>query len=517
MAGIKLQGPRLHLLVAAVGALAFLLQGYDQAVINGLLSLRTWEKTFPQINTTNNKSIERSLVQGTAVAIYEVGCALGALSCFFIGDILGRRKTIFGASCFVLVGVTIQASSFSLGQLIAARIITGLGVGAFTATVPMWVTECSNAHSRGKMVMLEGMFAIGGVALAVWLDFGFFFLKNNSANWRFPIAFQAVFALGVASLIFMLPESPRWYIKNENYEAALKSLSRLNGLPEDSTLLQQEVEVIRDSITQEHVGASSNPFARTPNRHLNRTLIAICINMLAQMTGVNIITFYSNEIFQQILGYSGTTSRVISGCLQIWQFCMAALAVLLIDRLGRRKLLLIGAAGMAISQAGQAALTKYSHTSKSIAGATLLFDFSALAFFPIGLFLIPFMYSAEIAPLRIRHKITAMSAATNWLFNFLIAEVTPVGFRKIGWKYYLCYMCTSTLCFVFVYFFCPETKNRGLEDIDEFFLRSDNALQVVRIARELPPDAGMSSVIESKVDKAEHVEEARRRSIPSTN
>lgn len=78
-------------------------------------------------------------------------------------------------------------------------------------------------------------------------------------------------------------------------------------------------------------------------------------------------------------------------------------------------------------------------------------------------------------------------------------------------------MCTSTLCFVFVYFFCPETKNRGLEDIDEFFLRSDNALQVVRIARELPPDAGMSSVIESKVDKAEHVEEARRRSIPSTN
>jgi MFS family permease len=135
MGGIKLQGARLHLLVAAVGALAFLLQGYDQAVINGLLSLPTWEKTFPQINTSDNKSHERSLIQGTAVAIYEVGCAIGALSCFSIGDILGRRKTIFGASCFVMVGVTIQASSFSLGQLIAARIITGLGVGAFTGTL----------------------------------------------------------------------------------------------------------------------------------------------------------------------------------------------------------------------------------------------------------------------------------------------------------------------------------------------------------------------------------------------
>ncbi|KAH0286332.1 general substrate transporter [Aureobasidium namibiae CBS 147.97] len=512
MAGIKLQGPRLHLLVAAVGALAFLLQGYDQAVINGLLSLSTWEKTFPQINTSDNKSHERSLIQGTAVAIYEVGCAIGALSCFIIGDILGRRKTIFGASCFVIIGVTIQASSFSLGQLIAARIVTGLGVGAFTATVPMWVTECSNAHNRGKMVMLEGMFAIGGVALAVWLDFGFFFLKNDSANWRFPIAFQAVFALGIASLIFMLPESPRWYIKKENYDAALYSLSRLNGLPQDSSLLRQEVEVIRNSISQEFVGASGNPFARTPNRHLNRTLIALGVNMFAQMTGVNIITFYSNEIFQQILGYNGTTSRVISGCLQIWQFCMATLAVFLVDRLGRRKLLMIGAAGMTIAQAGQAALIKYSHDSKSVAGATLLFDFMALAFFPIGLFLIPFMYSAEIAPLRIRHKITAMSAATNWLFNFLIAEVTPIGFRTIGWKYYLCYMCTSATAFLFVYFFCPETKGRGLEDVDEFFMRSDNALQVVRVARELPWDAGMSSIIEAKVDKAEHVEASRRRS-----
>ncbi|KAH0043233.1 hypothetical protein KCU78_g623, partial [Aureobasidium melanogenum] len=439
MPSINIQGPRLHLLVAAVGALAFLLQGYDQAVINGLLDLSTWEKTFPQIDTSDNKSNERSLVQGTAVAIYEVGCAIGALSCFIIGDILGRRKTIFGASCFVLIGVTIQASSFSLGQLIAARVITGLGVGAFTATVPMWVTECSNAHNRGKMVMLEGMFAIGGVAFAVWLDFGFFFLKNNSANWRFPIAFQAVFAIGVASLIFMLP---------------------------------------------------------------------VGVNMLAQMTGVNIITFYSNEIFTQILGYSGTTSRVVSGCLQIWQFLMATLAVFLIDRLGRRKLLMIGTAGMTIAQAGQAALTKYSHVSKSVAGATLLFDFLALGFFPIGLFLIPFMYAAEIAPLKIRHKITAMSAATNWLFNFLIAEVTPIGFRTIGWKYYLCYMCTSATAFMFVFIFCPETRGRGLEDVDQFFIRSDNALQVVKVARDLPWDAGVSSIIDEKVNKAEHLEES---------
>lgn len=146
------------------------------------------------------------------------------------------------------------------------------------------------------------------------------------------------------------------------------------------------------------------------------------------------VTFYSNTIFQEILGYSGTISRVISGCLQIWQLCFATLAVFLIDRVGRRPLLLTCSAGMVISQAGLAALTKYSHVSQSVAGASLLFYFLPLAFFPVGLckrpwsahrqfqrltclriVLIPFMYAAEIAPLRIRAKVTAMSSATNWL------------------------------------------------------------------------------------------------------
>lgn len=294
-------------------------------MINGLLTLPTWESTFPSINTQKNKNPHVAVIEGTAVAIYEVGCAIGALSCFVIGDILGRRKTIFGATCIVLIGVAIQASSFSLGQLIAARVITGLGVGAFTATgmsdssrvmaliitVPAYVTESAKAHGRGKLVMLEGMFAIGGIVIAVWLDFGFFFLKGNSANWRFPIAFQAVFAIVVLSLVLGLPgmrsqrsccrtnvtESPRWLIRKENYEGATRSLSRLNDLPESSTLLQQEVAAIREAISFEHVGDSSNPFAMTKNRHLQRTMIAICINLLAQMTGVNIGAFSSAELW----------------------------------------------------------------------------------------------------------------------------------------------------------------------------------------------------------------------------
>lgn len=158
--------------------------------------------------------------------------------------------------------------------------------------------------------------------------------------------------------------------------------------------------------------------------------------MLAQMSGVNVITFYSNTILQQDLGYSPILSRVISSCLQTWQFFAATSAIFLIDRIGRRRLLIGGAALMAIANAGLAGLQSHKDNSTA-AGCSLIFYFLALAAFPVGLFLIPFMYSAEIAPLRVRAQTTAMSSGLNWLFNFLVAEVTPVAFDSIGWKYYL--------------------------------------------------------------------------------
>jgi len=158
--------------------------------------------------------------------------------------------------------------------------------------------------------------------------------------------------------------------------------------------------------------------------------------MLAQMSGINVITFYSNTILQQDLGYSPILSRIISSCLQTWQFFAATSAIFLIDRIGRRRLLIGGAALMAIANAGLAGLQSHKDNSTA-AGCSLIFYFLALAAFPIGLFLIPFMYSAEIAPLRVRAQTTAISSGMNWLFNFLVAEVTPVAFDSIGWKYYL--------------------------------------------------------------------------------
>lgn len=154
--------------------------------MNGLLTLPSFISTFKAIDTsTPALDKKNSTLQGTAVALYEVGAAFGALSCFIIGEKFGRKKTTMGAAVVVLIGVILQATAFQLAQLIVARIVTGLGVGTFTATIPSWVGESSNASHRGWLIMLEGSFAIFGVMFVGWLELGFFYVPgNNEVSWR---------------------------------------------------------------------------------------------------------------------------------------------------------------------------------------------------------------------------------------------------------------------------------------------------------------------------------------------
>lgn len=390
--------------------------------------------------------------------------------------------------------------------------LVGLGVGAFTATVPMWVSECSHAAHRGRLVLLEGLFAIIGVALATWIDFGFYYAQSTSVSWRFPIAFQGIFAIIVVSLVNLLPESPRWLVKKDRTEEAGDMMSRLDDMPAESTAVARDIANIQQSLIDDSNGASNNPFALTHNRHLHRTILALGVNLLAQMSGVNIITFYSDTILETQLGYSGTIARIISGCLQIWQVFAAGLGVLLIDRFGRRRLLIFSAAGMMISQVCLAGLQSDS-SNKGASSASILFFFTALFCFPIGFFLLPFMYAAEIAPLRVRSKVTAMSAGINWLFNFMIAEVTPVGFATIGYKYYIIYVVINAFSVVVFYFFYPETKGRTLEEVDEIFIQSKNVFDPVKVARQLPLQEVVEAESEIKMAEAERERESWKENV----
>lgn len=159
--------------------------------------------------------------------------------------------------------------------------------------------------------MLEGSAAIFGVMFVSWMEFGFYFVPNNNpVSWRFPIAFQAFFPLIVMGGTWFLPESPRWLQIKDRHAEAKWVLARLEAESEESELVAARMQVIQNSIILEQQGHTSNPFARTPNRYLNRTLLAIGVNILAQMSGINVITFYSNKIFQDYLGKLKTLGSV---------------------------------------------------------------------------------------------------------------------------------------------------------------------------------------------------------------
>lgn len=185
--------------------------------MGGLLTLPAFTSVFPEIDTTKaglegltqSQANHRSTIQGISVASYNVGCFCGAIACIWVGDILGRRKTIFLGSSIMVIGATLQATAFSLPHFIVGRIITGIGNGLNTSTVPTWQSECSKSHRRGQLVMVEGALITGGICLSYWIDFGFSFIQNQAA-WRFPIAFQIVFALAILLFIMELPESPRY-------------------------------------------------------------------------------------------------------------------------------------------------------------------------------------------------------------------------------------------------------------------------------------------------------------------
>jgi MFS family permease len=182
--------------------------GYDQGVVSGLLTGHAWKSTFPDIDTTSGGHGSASL-QGTVVAIYEIGCFFGAILCFLFGEKLGRRKSIMIGCVILTIGAVLQTAASSIAQLIVGRIVAGLGNGMNTGTIPVWHSELLAPAKRGEGLSIELAITIVGVMLSYWIDYGFSYI-NSEAQFRFPIAFQIFFAVLTFVGVWLLPESPRW-------------------------------------------------------------------------------------------------------------------------------------------------------------------------------------------------------------------------------------------------------------------------------------------------------------------
>ncbi|KAG4423181.1 hypothetical protein IFR04_003679 [Cadophora malorum] len=469
-----LTGAPLNWAITATAGSGFLLFGYDQGVMSGLLTGAAFTRQFPEIDTTSTGTGSSSL-QGTVVAIYEIGCFFGSIFCFLFGEKLGRRKCIM-LGCIVLsIGAALQASANTIPQMIVGRIVAGLGNGMNTSTIPVWHAEMMKAHKRGKGLAVELAINIFGVMMAYWVDYGFSFV-NSAAQFRVPLALQIVFAVITFAGIIVLPESPRWLLAHDKHEEARHILWALEldakSIESTDPKVQKQMAEIQHAIYEERAAAEGAGGKRAimkngPQRFLHRTLLGIGSQFMQQLSGINLITYYAPVIFETSVGLSHSLSLLISGFNGVAYFLSSLIPIWLIDRLGRRKLMLFAAAGQAACMAILAGTVSNGSTSAGYVATVMLFLFNF--FFAVGLLAIPWLLPAEYAPLAIRTPAASLASASNWIFTFLVVEITPVSINSIKWKTYI-YFAIFNACFLpLIYFFYPETKNLSLEQIDELF------------------------------------------------
>ncbi|KAI0796543.1 general substrate transporter [Abortiporus biennis] len=488
-----LRGRTLSVVLAFVAGTGFTLFGYDQGVMSALLSAKQFEKVFPQVVVdTVHPSGNHATLQSFIVAIYEIGCLIGALSNLWVGDWLGRRRTIVLGGIIMIIGAILQATAFSYSHMIVARIVTGIGNGLNTSTVPSYHAECSPASMRGSFIMIEGSLITFGIMISYWIDFALFWASGSSAQWRVPIALQILFALVMIFTIPILPESPRWLAKEGRYAEALAVVSALEDKPFNDTSVQQTFAGIREAVVTETQSSSERSplrevFTGGRSQNFRRAALGVINQCFQQITGINIITYYATLLFER-LGISDVKSRIIAACNGTEYFLASIIAIFLIDRIGRRKLMLFAATGQCLTMVLLAILGSIDTSATQVVSAVLLFVFNS--FFAIGWLGMTWLYPAEIVGLRIRAPANAFSTASNWIFNFMVVMVTGPSFNNISWRTYIVFAALNAFIIPVVYFFFPETAGRSLEDMDVVFALAYNegvSPVAVSLRNDVPP------------------------------
>ncbi|ENH67628.1 Sugar transporter STL1 [Fusarium oxysporum f. sp. cubense race 1] len=472
---MELQGQSLILTVSVLTSLGFMLIGYDNGLMGGLVNTSAFKDTFD--------SPDSDMI-GVIVAIYEIGCFFGAVFSSIWGEKLGRRRSVFIGCVFLIIGAVLQAASYTRAMMIVGRIVAGVGMGTVNSTVPVMQAEFSPKSSRGIYVCAQLSTLNFGIFLVYWIDYA---LSSHTGSyaWRVPVILQCVPILAIMGLLFVIPETPRWLAAHDRPEECLKVLAQIQGTSTDDPEVQVLHSVITQTVAYEtSIGSGSwkDLLREDSIKSRKRLLLACFLQAAQQLGGINAIIYYSSTLFEKSVGFSAHMSALMSGFLQTWFFVASFIPWVLIDRIGRRPLLLSMISVMAATMAVQAGLiyqvennTATAH-SAGIAAAAMLFIFQGA--FTIGFQATVWVYPSEILPLRLRQRGSSISTAANWIFNYMIVQITPISIDNIGWRTYIIFAVLNSLWVPIIFLFFPETKGLELEDVDHLFGGEDIISQV---------------------------------------
>ena len=436
------------LLATIVAATSGLLFGFDIAVINGALIFLREQLHLTEVETE------------MAASSLLFGCIFGASAAGWLSDRYGRKRVLTISGLLFAVSAIGAAIPHTLAQFAAARVAGGLAVGAASVLAPLYIAEVAPARNRGMLVALNQMTIVTGILLSYLVNWLLAFNAQN--GWRWMFATAAVPATVFFIAMFFVPESPRWLVENQRGPEALRVLTRVNG----GVIARNELQQIQEAVAQE-----TGSLLELLQPGLRRAFwIAISLAILQQITGINTVLFYGSIIFKEHVANQSNTSAVFANVVVgVVNFLMTIVALGLIDRLGRRPLLMISTAMMAACQAalGFAFLLK-----APPATLVLTIVLCCVAAFAVGLGPGFWVLLSEIFPTRIRGRAMSIATICLWIactvltmtFLSLVKALSATGA-------FLIYSGMCVIAFFIVWRFVPETKGRSLEEIERFWMR----------------------------------------------
>ncbi|EME42715.1 hypothetical protein DOTSEDRAFT_175986 [Dothistroma septosporum NZE10] len=501
-----LEGNALLYTVSLLTCMSFLLIGYDNGLMGGLVNTEHFDSTFNIDVKTDSGTNMIALI----VAIFEVGCFFGAIITSFVGERLGRRRSIFGGVVVMIVGAILQATAYTRAHMIVARIVAGVGLGAINSTAPVMMAEFAPKATRGIYVCAQLSCLNFGIMFVYWIDYGFSTIPgSHSYAWRIPVILQCIFLIPMLFIIMVLPETPRWLVSHNRPEEALEVLRRLNkGKMSDAVIERSHQDIVNTVAYEASIGSGSwsDLLKDDEIQSRKRFLIACGIQAFQQLGGINALIYYSSTLFQSSLNFSSNMSALMAGILNTWFFVASFIPWFLIDRVGRKPLFLSMISLMAAVMVVQTGLIYNVEKKTAIASAcgagaaAMLFIFQGA--FTIGFQATVWVYPSEILPLKLRQRGSSISTACNWIFNFMIVYITPPAIRNIGYRTYIIFAVLNATWVPIIWLFFPETKGLALEDVDRLFAKSEDAQRQMSIIDHDDDDSGKGGV--EQIDVAGH-------------
>ncbi|KAF8656222.1 hypothetical protein AX16_002658 [Volvariella volvacea WC 439] len=441
--------------------------GLDSSLVNGLQILPDWQEYF---HHPAGKEL------GLINSAQSLGGLLGLPFSPFASDILGRRAALFMGSLVMLAGVALQVSSKNVAMFIASRVIIGFGLIFCQNAAPLLLIELSYPTHRGKITSLFNSSWYLGSIVSAWVCFGAYIHAQGSVwSWRVPSLIQALVPILQVTLVWFMPESPRYLVSKgmEGQAARILAKYHASGGDERDPLVVFELAQIRHAIRmEEEINKSTSYkslFMTEGNRKRMRIIIAIAV--FSQWSGNGLVSYYINLVLEGVGITDTQTKAAINGGLQIFNYVIAVSAAMLVDWVGRRILFIISNSGMLVSFGCWTITNALYNTLGNAAAAKATIPLIFLFYFFYDIAYTPMLvaYTLEILPYRIRAKGFAVMNLTVFLTAAFNQFVNPWAIDAIGWWYYLVYCAWLVAELIFIITFIVETKGRTLEETAALF------------------------------------------------